>query len=78
MQGLASFSLPSGAGRAHPGAWLSSLRCGRAFALASKPMKAFIALLESPLAPQAPGAGIRPLGYPRFAAGALSRLAASR
>ncbi len=36
---------PANPGRAHPGAWLSSHKLGRAVALASKPMKVFIGLL---------------------------------
>jgi len=36
MTGLAC--CPSGAGHRHPSAWLSSLRCGRAVALASEPL----------------------------------------
>jgi len=42
MKGLTSgrnAPSPSIAGRGHPSAWLSSLRCGRALALANEPMK---------------------------------------
>ena len=35
-----SFGFSSCAGRGHPSAWLSSLRCGRALALANEPTKA--------------------------------------
>ncbi len=42
-----SMKVSTGAGRGHPPAWLSSLRYGRAFALASEPMKVFIGSLVS-------------------------------
>ncbi len=40
-----SMKVSTSAGRGRPPAWLSSLRCGRAFALASEPMKVFIGSL---------------------------------